>query len=44
MLHILVLSGERSLEGTESSGSLGIPSRTSSFGKQAKTLKGDGTG
>lgn len=40
MLHILVVSGKCSPVGGESSGSLGIPSRTSSFGKQEKTLQG----
>lgn len=43
MLQVLVLCGQGRLGATESSGSLGIPSRTSSFGRAAKTLKGDRT-
>lgn len=39
MLHVLVESGRRGLVGGESSGSLGIPSRTSSFGRQMNTLE-----
>ena len=38
MQHILVVSGPGNLRGRESSGSLGIPSKTSRFGKQDKTL------
>lgn len=41
MLHILVVSGNGNLMDRESSGSLGIPSKTSSFGKQEKTLHMD---
>lgn len=39
MLHILVVAGNCGLVGRESSGNLGIPSRTSSFGRQEKTLQ-----
>lgn len=38
-LHVLVESARRGLVGGESSGSLGIPSRTSSFGRQMNTLE-----
>lgn len=39
MLHILVVSGNWGLVARQSSGNLGIPSRTSSFGKYEKTLQ-----
>lgn len=38
MLQILVVSGALILKGSASAGSFGIPSNTSRFGKQEKTL------
>lgn len=41
MMHALLVFGNGSLVGRESSGSLGIPSRISNSGRQMKTLHGD---